>query len=98
MTTSLPPLPDCGPLELFDPTTASLADNRVVARFPIGDSLLHIELVEVELDDTGRLAKVIDPALRELAWSVLDLNHNPDPQTLSWAGRHWLVMTDPYMR
>lgn len=97
MTTPAPALPDLGPLEVFDPP-ANLASCTVTLRLPIGDTSLHVDLIEVEVDDSGRLARVIGPNATGRVEAILGIYEIDDPQTLSWAGRRWLVLTDPYER
>ncbi len=90
-----PPAPPVGELRL---ARSSGEDGYVLAQLAIGDTELHVEFVEVEVNASGKVVGYVSDRCAERVSAILHLNDNYDPQPLQWAGRHWLVLTDPVGR
>lgn len=87
------------PLGGFKQTVGDFAkDDYVLALLDIGGSYLSIEFVAVTTNEAGRVTGTKDPDFQERTDTVLLANDNRDPSTLEWAGRHWLVFSDPVGR
>lgn len=91
-----PPTPQIGTLQLSE---MPQDDGYILAQLPIGDTTLHVELIEVEVDAGGKVLDYVCRDYGERASAIpFHLNDNPDPEPLRWAGSHLLVLTDPVSR